>query len=100
MTGRHFSPLTRRILIVNVLPLALLVAGILYLDEYRQGLVEAEIAALETQAEIFAGALGEGAIGTRPDGGQFILPAVSRSMLRRLGLPIGAFSRVYRLSVP
>ena len=51
MTSRLLSPLTRRILTVNVLPLAMLVAGILYLDEYREGLVVAELAALETQAE-------------------------------------------------
>ena len=50
MTG--FSPLTRRILTVNMLPLAVLVAGILYLDDYREGLVEAELTGLEIQAEI------------------------------------------------
>ncbi len=30
------SPLTRRILAVNVLALGILVAGLLYLDEYRR----------------------------------------------------------------
>ena len=87
MTFRLFSPLTRRILTVNILPLAILVIGVLYLDEYRDGLVEADLAALETQAEIFAGALGEGAIGTRLNGAQFILPGVARPMLRRLTAP-------------
>lgn len=95
MTFRLFSPLTRRILTVNVLPLAILVAGILYLDEYRESLIEAELAALETQAEIFAGALGEGAIGTRPDGAQFILPGVARPMLRRLTAPTRTRARVF-----
>ena len=94
MTGRLFSPLTRRILTVNVLPLAILVAGILYLDEYREGLIESELAALETQAEIFAGALGEGAIGTKPTGAQFILPGVARPMLRRLTAPTRTRARV------
>jgi len=87
MTFRLFSPLTRRILTVNILPLAILVIGVLYLDEYRDGLIEADLAALETQAEIFAGALGEGAIGTRLNGSQFILPGVARPMLRRLTAP-------------
>lgn len=95
MLGRLLSPLTRRILTVNILPLAILVAGILYLDEYREGLIVAELAALETQAEIFAGALGEGAIGTRPDGAQFILPNVSRPMLRRLTAPTRTRARVF-----
>ena len=79
--------LTRRILTVNIAPLAILVIGVLYLDEYRDGLLEADLAALETQSEIFAGALGEGAIGTRLNGSQFILPAVARPMLRRLTSP-------------
>ena len=78
MKFRLFSPLTRRILVVNIFPLATLVAGILYLDEYRDGLIESELAALETQAQIFAGALGEGAIGTESDRAQFILPGVAR----------------------
>ena len=93
MTG--FSPLTRRILTVNMLPLAVLVAGILYLDDYREGLVEAELTGLEIQAEIFAGALGEGAIGTGVDGAHFILPAVARPMLRRLALPTRTRARVF-----
>ncbi len=95
MGGRWFSPLTRRILVVNILPLAILVAGILYLDEYRDGLVESELAALETQAQTFAGALGEGAIGTRPDGVQFILPGVARPLLRRLVSPTRTRARVF-----
>jgi two-component system, OmpR family, sensor histidine kinase ChvG len=95
MSFRLLSPLTRRILTVNVLPLAILVAGILYLDEYREGLIEAELVALETQAEIFAGALGEGAIGTKPDGAQFILPGVARPMLRRLTAPTRTRARVF-----
>ena len=95
MIGRLLSPLTRRILTVNILPLALLVAGILYLDESREGLIVAELAALETQAEIFAGALGEGAIGTRADGAQFVLPNVARPMLRRLTAPTRTRARVF-----
>ena len=95
MKFRLFSPLTRRILVVNIFPLATLVAGILYLDEYREGLIEAELAALETQTQIFAGALGEGAIGTRPDGAQFIRPGVARPMLRRLTVPTRTRARVF-----
>ncbi len=95
MRSAKFSPLTRRILTVNVLPLAILVAGILYLDDYRHGLIEAELTSLEVQAEIFAGALGEGAIGTRSSGEEFILPGVSRDMLRRLVGPTGIHARVF-----
>ena len=56
---RFGSPLLRRILLVNALPLALLVAALLYLDQYQNGLLEAEVSALREQARIYAGALGE-----------------------------------------
>ena len=38
---RWVSPLLRRILMVNALPLALLVVALLYLDQYQNGLLEA-----------------------------------------------------------
>ena len=38
---RWVSPLLRRILLVNALPLALLVVALLYLDQYQNGLLEA-----------------------------------------------------------
>src|SRR6185503_12556093 len=59
---RWVSPLLRRILLVNALPLALLVAALLYLDQYQNGLLEAEVGALREQARIYAGALGESAV--------------------------------------
>jgi len=95
MKFRLFSPLTRRILVVNIFPLATLVAGILYHDEYRHRLVETKLAALETQAQIFAGALGVGAIGNKPDGAQFIRPDVARQMLPRLTAPTRTRARVF-----
>ena len=98
MRIRIFSPLTRRIITVNILPLALLLVGILYLDEYREGLIETELDALERQSEIFAGALGEGAIGTRSDGEQFIRPSVAGTMLRPMLTTGHTRARVYILT--
>ena len=54
---RWVSPLLRRILLVNALPLALLVVALLYLDQYQNGLLEAQVTALREQARVFAGAL-------------------------------------------
>ncbi len=59
---RWVSPLLRRILLVNALPLALLVVALLYLDQYQNGLLEAQVTALREQARVFAGALGESAV--------------------------------------
>ena len=61
---RILSPLTRRILFLNLIGPALLGVGLLYLDEYRDGLIEAQRAALRVQARIVATALSETA---RPD---------------------------------
>lgn len=81
---RAISPITRRILAVNVLALVVLVAGMLYLDEYRQGLIAAELAALRTQADLFAAALGEGAATTDATGGDILAARIAQQMVRRV----------------
>jgi two-component system sensor histidine kinase ChvG len=84
--GRLVSPLLRRILLVNALPLALLVATLLYLDQYQNGLLEAEVSALREQARIFAGALGESAVHDDGDNPKLV-PELARPLLRRLTEP-------------
>lgn len=56
--GHHFfSSLTRRILFLNLAGLGVLVAGILYLNTFRDGLIDARVESLMTQGEIIAGAI-------------------------------------------
>lgn len=84
---RWVSPLLRRILLVNALPLALLVVALLYLDQYQNGLLEAQVAALREQAKIYAGAIGESAVlATDPDN-PHLVPEIARPLLRRLTDP-------------
>jgi len=52
-----FSSLTRRILILNLAGLGVLVTGILYLNQFREGLIEARVESLMTQGEIIAAAI-------------------------------------------
>ncbi len=52
-----FSSLTRRIIILNLAALVLLVSGILYLNQFRKGLIDARVESLLTQGEIIAGAI-------------------------------------------
>ena len=52
-----FSSLRRRIVLLNLLGLVSLVSGILYLSEYRAGLIEARVQSLQTQGEIMAAAI-------------------------------------------
>lgn len=52
-----FSSLTRRILFFNLVALVVLVGGILYLNQFREGLIDARAESLLTQGEIIAGAI-------------------------------------------
>ena len=84
---RWLPPLLRRILLVNALPLALLVAALLYLDQYQNGLLENEVTALREQAKIYAGALGESAVRETDPENPVLVPDIARPLLRRLTDP-------------
>ena len=89
------SPLTRRILAVNVLALALLAGGFLYLGKYQASLIGQQIEALRTQGEVFAAALGEGAVLDSVDEGEILLPDLARQMMRRLVAPTRTRARLF-----
>ncbi len=57
LSNRGFSSITRRIVLLNLAGLVALVSGILYLSEYRAGLIDARIQSLLIQSEIIAGAV-------------------------------------------
>ncbi|MGI9483564.1 MAG: stimulus-sensing domain-containing protein [Hyphomicrobiales bacterium] len=54
-----FSPgsLTGRIVLINVIGLIILASGILYLNQFRQGLIDARVQAMMTQGQIIAAAI-------------------------------------------
>ena len=56
-----FSSLNWRILFFNLLALFFLVGGILYLNQFREGLIDARVESLLTQGEIIAGAIASSA---------------------------------------
>jgi len=114
---RHgFTSLTRRIVILNLLGLAILVSGILYLNQFRAGLIDAKVQSLLTQGEIIAGALAASA-GVDTDQVQIdpekllesepsssgdddsldftIDPERAAPILRRLVKPTGSRARIY-----
>src|SRR5688572_10582160 len=51
------SSLTRRIIVLNLAGLLVLVLGILFLNQWRAGLIEARVASLRVQGEIIAAAI-------------------------------------------
>ncbi len=84
---RWVSPLLRRILVVNFVPLALLLVLVLYLDQYQDGLLEAEVSSLREQARIYAGALGESAVRVTDPNNPVLVQELARPLLRRLTDP-------------
>jgi two-component system sensor histidine kinase ChvG len=91
------SPLTRRILAVNVLALALLAGGFLYLGKYQASLIGQQIESLKVQGEVFAAALGEGAVLDSVDEGEILLPDLARQMMRRLVEPTRTRARLFNI---
>ena len=90
--ARLMSPLTRRILAVNLLAPALLLVGLFYLGEYRRSLVIAELSSLRTHGEIFAVALGESAVSPM---GQDLLPDLASQIVRRLAFTAETRARLF-----
>lgn len=97
---KRLSPLTRRILAVNMMPILVLVVGLLYLDEYRATLVDQALESLHTQGQMFAAALAEGAVfedafESGPDDEPPIDLDVARNMVRRLAAPADIRARLF-----
>ncbi|MCW5683506.1 MAG: sensor histidine kinase [Pseudolabrys sp.] len=57
LSEHSFSSLTRRIVILNFVGLFALLVGILYLSQFRAGLIDARVQSLLVQGEIIAGAI-------------------------------------------
>lgn len=93
--GRRVSPLTLRILAVNVLALAILVAGVLYLNQYRDILIERELDSLQAEAQLFANALAEGAVVRLPKQTHALAEQLVRPMVVRLSETARNRTRVF-----
>ncbi|WP_170211104.1 stimulus-sensing domain-containing protein [Neokomagataea tanensis] len=87
------TPLLVRILLLNILPLALLAMTLLFLDQFQNSLLETDVNALREQAHIYAGAVGQFAAKPAPrghslPGEDYVLDVgLARSFLARLTEP-------------
>ena len=93
-TRSYISPITRRILAINILALVLLVIGLLYVGQYRKGLIDNEISALNIQAELFAAAIGEAAVGNN-DSNQTLVVKDAQQILRRMVNTTGITAQLF-----
>jgi two-component system, OmpR family, sensor histidine kinase ChvG len=57
LASRLASSLTRRILVLNLASLVVLLVGLLYINQFREGLIDARVQSLQTQGEIIASAI-------------------------------------------
>jgi len=93
-TRRH-SPLTRRILLLNIVPVALLALGAVYLSDYEDELIDAELASLLVQGEMVSAGIGEVAV----IGGETTVNRLdaeaARQLLTRLVRPTGVRARLF-----
>ncbi|MCG8596853.1 MAG: stimulus-sensing domain-containing protein [Kiloniellales bacterium] len=89
------SPLTRRILTLNVLVLLIPVLGLLHLEQFRDSLVEAELEALNVQGRAFSLSLAGGAVIVSPSGEESILPEATRNVMRILLPGSGVRARLF-----
>lgn len=79
-----FSRLTQRILLVNMIALAILVGGLLYLVRYQDRLLQQELDALSAQARLYAWALAEGAVDRTESNIPFVAPDLAEAMVSSL----------------
>lgn len=94
-SSEKMSSLTVRILSVNIIAIMILGVGFLYLGQYTDSLIEAELESMRSEARFISGALSEGAVRPvfqispipfeDPMEIEAIKPNFARRMLRRLG---------------
>ena len=89
------SPLTWRILLINVLVLVIPVLGLLHLDQYRHSLISAELDALGTQGQAFALSLGSTAVEVLQANQEVLQPERTRRLMRVLLTDTGIRARVF-----
>ncbi|MGO9136010.1 MAG: stimulus-sensing domain-containing protein [Methylovirgula sp.] len=118
VANRFSSSLTRRIVVLNLGGLVALLVGFLYLNQFREGLIDARVQSLQTQGEIIAAAIaasatvetdsitidpekllqlapGESADESRPSLEFSINPERIGPVLRRLVSPTKTRARIY-----
>ncbi len=94
-SSERITGLTSKILAVNVIALMILGLGLLYMGQYTDSLIAAELENMRGQARFYSGALSEGSVRTvyqvspnpyeQPLEIEAIRPEFARRMVRRLG---------------
>ncbi|TAJ25182.1 MAG: hypothetical protein EPO67_21670, partial [Reyranella sp.] len=92
---RSHSPLTRRILLLNLIPVALLTLGAVYLSDYEEELIDAELASLLVQGEMVSAGISEVAVVGGETTVNRLDAETARQLLTRLVRPTGVRARLF-----
>lgn len=92
------SGLTARILAINLVSIAILFVGVLYLDRYQNALIRGELDALTRQAEVIARTIGELGIEPNVIQDEGLDPVRVQRIVRRLSVVTSSRIRVYHPS--
>ena len=87
--------LTRRVLAVNLVTVALLGSSIFFLSRYELGLIDTELQGLKTQGGIIANALAAGAILEGDEAPEWA-PGLAQDMARSLVAPTNIRARLFK----
>ncbi len=89
------SPLTLRILAVNMLAVVVLVVGLLYLGQYQDNLIQSHLDALEGDSKLVAGMVADLGVNGDVNGLYTLSPRLARSVIRRWVDATGVRTRLF-----
>ena len=92
---RRVSPLTIKILSINVIAIFVVFTAVLHLDRYEDSLIQTELEGLERQATLFANALSEVAVARNPGAQNYLSVTAVQNVIDRSALESLARSRVF-----
>ena len=92
---RRVSPLTIKILSINVIAIFVVFTAVLHLDRYEDTLIQTELEGLERQATLFANALSEVAVARNPGTQNYLSITAVQNVIDRSALDSPARSRVF-----
>jgi len=95
---RAVSPLTLRILAVNVMALAILVGSILYMGNYQDRIIATELKEMSSQARLVASAVEVNAVVVDNHDQRILSPLLARLIVRRLSEATENRTRIFSAS--
>ncbi|PPR80046.1 MAG: Sensor histidine kinase YycG [Alphaproteobacteria bacterium MarineAlpha2_Bin1] len=92
---KKWKTITVRILTINIFGLLILMGGMLYLNQFREGLINSKIISLTNEGSVVAGALSQSALDLDKNYDYFLNRSKTNSLLRRMVNTTSKRARVF-----